>query len=215
MVLQTAYRALEDAGYVADSTPSYARETFGCFIGNATLDYTDNLRNEIDVYYSPGRSTTQASILWPTLADRPLSGTLRAFQSGRISYVFGWSGPCLTVDTACSSSLVAIHQASRALATGDCRAALVGGVNVITSPDVSKSSALCSLHVIRLFLCAYYDLHVCINVFCTALAGRCLLMLPRCTLALIELGSSAQPANARLLTLLPTDIAVRRAALFS
>ena len=54
VVLQTAYRALEDAGYVADSTPSYARKTFGCFIGNATLDYTDNLRNEIDVYYSPG-----------------------------------------------------------------------------------------------------------------------------------------------------------------
>lgn len=33
--------------------------------------------------------------------------------------------------------MVAIHQAARALAAGDCRAALVGGVNVITSPDVS------------------------------------------------------------------------------
>lgn len=54
----------------------------------------------------------------------------------------------MTLDTACSSSLVAIHQASRALAMGDCRAALVGGVNVITSPDVSTSSTLCSLHFI-------------------------------------------------------------------
>jgi len=43
----------------------------------------------------------------------------------------------MTLDTACSSSLVAIHQAARALTAGDCRAALVGGVNVITSPDVS------------------------------------------------------------------------------
>ncbi|KAI1098116.1 putative polyketide synthase [Jackrogersella minutella] len=116
VLLQTAYRALEDAGYVPDSSPSFARDTFGCFVGNATLDYTDNLRGEIDVYYSPG--------------------TLHAFQSGRISYYFGWSGPSLTLDTACSSSMVAIHQAARALATGDCRAALVGGVNVITSPDM-------------------------------------------------------------------------------
>jgi acyl transferase domain-containing protein len=66
-------------------------------------------------------------------------GTLRAFQSGRISYVFKWSGPSITLDTACSSSMVAIHQAARALQAGDCRSALVGGVNVITSPDVSKS----------------------------------------------------------------------------
>jgi acyl transferase domain-containing protein len=56
VLLQTAYRALEDAGYVPDSTPSFARDTFGCFIGSATLDYVDNLRAEIDVYYSPGES---------------------------------------------------------------------------------------------------------------------------------------------------------------
>ncbi|KAI1407233.1 putative polyketide synthase [Hypoxylon sp. FL1857] len=116
VLLQTSYRALEDAGYVPDSTPSFARDTFGCFVGNATLDYTENLRADIDVYYSPG--------------------TLRAFQSGRISYYFGWSGPSITLDTACSSSMVALHQAVRALQAGDCRAALVGGVNVITSPDM-------------------------------------------------------------------------------
>ncbi|KAJ5279451.1 type I iterative polyketide synthase [Penicillium angulare] len=116
IMLQTAYRALEDAGYVPDSTPSFSRETFGCFIGNATLDYTDNLRDGIDVYYSPG--------------------TLRAFQSGRISYIFKWSGPSITLDTACSSSMVALHQAARAIQAGDCRSALVGGVNIISSPDM-------------------------------------------------------------------------------
>lgn len=116
VMLTTVHRALENAGYVPDSTPSFARETFGCFVGNATLDYVDNLRDNIDVYYSPG--------------------TLRAFLSGRISYAFKWSGPSMTLDTACSSSLVAIHQASRALAAGECRAAVAGGVNVITSPDM-------------------------------------------------------------------------------
>jgi acyl transferase domain-containing protein len=116
VMLTTVQRALENAGYVPDSTPSFAKETFGCFIGNATLDYVDNLRNDIDIYYSPG--------------------TLKAFLSGRISYAFRWSGPSITLDTACSSSLVAIHQAARALATGECRAAVAGGVNVISSPDM-------------------------------------------------------------------------------
>ncbi|KAI1632524.1 putative polyketide synthase [Biscogniauxia mediterranea] len=116
VLLQTAYRALENAGYVPDTTPSFARDTFGCFIGSATLDYTENVRQNIDVYYSPG--------------------TLRAFQSGRISYYFGWTGPSMTLDTACSSSMVAMHQAVRAISSRDCRAALVGGVNVISSPDM-------------------------------------------------------------------------------
>ena len=47
------------------------------------------------------------------------------------------SGPAITVDTACSSSLVAIYQACRALTNRDCNAALAGGVNAMTSPDVS------------------------------------------------------------------------------
>lgn len=56
VILQTTYKALEDAGYVPDASPSFARDTFGCYIGNATLDYPDNLKNDIDVYYSPGQS---------------------------------------------------------------------------------------------------------------------------------------------------------------
>lgn len=46
------------------------------------------------------------------------------------------SGPSIVVDTACSSSSVAIYQGARALMNGDCNAAMVGGVNVISSPDV-------------------------------------------------------------------------------
>ncbi|KAI1082132.1 polyketide synthase [Whalleya microplaca] len=116
ILLQTAYRALEDAGYVPDSSPSCTRDTFGCWIGNATLDYVDNLRDDIDVYYS--------------------TGTLRTFLSARISYVFGWSGPSITLDTACSSSTVALHQAARSILAGDCRAALVGAANTMTSPNM-------------------------------------------------------------------------------
>ncbi|KAI1275968.1 ketoacyl-synt-domain-containing protein [Xylaria sp. FL0933] len=114
LLLRAALEALDDAGYSPDATPTFQRDTFGVYIGVATGDYVDNLRNDIDVYYSPG--------------------TLRAFLSGRISYVFGFQGPSVVVDTACSSSTVALHQACRAIQAGDCTAALAGGVNSISSP---------------------------------------------------------------------------------
>ncbi len=117
ILLHAAQEALEDSGYVEDSSPSFQRASTGCYIGLATGDYTDNLRNDIDVFYAPG--------------------TLRAFHSGRISYFYRFSGPSLVTDTACSSSIVSIYQACRALQNGDCTVAIAGGVNVITSPDVS------------------------------------------------------------------------------
>ncbi|KAF9077256.1 hypothetical protein BDP27DRAFT_1441966 [Rhodocollybia butyracea] len=116
ILLHAAYEALEDSGYVPGATPTSQPETFGCYIGAATHDYLQNLRDHVDVYYS--------------------TGTLKSFLSGRISYSMGFSGPSVVVDTACSSSLVAVHQAARALMTRDCNSALVGGVNVITSPDM-------------------------------------------------------------------------------
>ncbi|KAK7978163.1 hypothetical protein PG988_005653 [Apiospora saccharicola] len=116
VLLHAAQEALEDAGYVADSSPSFQRASTGCYIGLATGDYTDNLRDDIDVFYS--------------------AGTLRAFHSGRISYFYKLSGPSIVTDTACSSSMVSIYQACRAIQNGDCTSAIAGGVNVITSPDM-------------------------------------------------------------------------------
>jgi acyl transferase domain-containing protein len=121
ILLHAAQEAFEDAGYVADSSPSFQRASTGCYIGLATGDYTDNLRDDIGVFYS--------------------SGTLRAFHSGRISYYYKLSGPSIVTDTACSSSMVSIYQACRALQNGDCTAAIAGGVNLITSPDVSTTYA--------------------------------------------------------------------------
>ncbi|KAH9941254.1 uncharacterized protein BXZ73DRAFT_75212 [Epithele typhae] len=116
LLLRVAYNALEDAGYLPDSTPSSDPNTFGTYVGAATNDYVHNLRNDIDVYYT--------------------TGTIHSFLAGKLAYAFGFGGPSMVLDTACSSSLVAIHQACRALQAGDCNAALAGGVNVITSPDM-------------------------------------------------------------------------------
>jgi acyl transferase domain-containing protein len=54
VLLHVAYEALEDSGYVPNATSTSNPERFGCYIGVATGDYIQNLRDEIDVYYSTG-----------------------------------------------------------------------------------------------------------------------------------------------------------------
>ncbi len=55
VLLQTSYHALENAGYVPNSTPTFDPATFGTYVGAATNDYIQNLRKNIDVYYTTGR----------------------------------------------------------------------------------------------------------------------------------------------------------------
>ena len=54
LLLQTSYHALEDAGYVPHATSSFDPDTFATFVGVATNDYLQNLKDDVDVYYSTG-----------------------------------------------------------------------------------------------------------------------------------------------------------------
>lgn len=57
-----------------------------------------------------------------------------AAAAGRLSYTFGFGGPCESVDTACSSSLYAVRAALRSLRAGECDVAVGGAVNLLLSP---------------------------------------------------------------------------------
>ncbi|MGE5268926.1 MAG: SDR family NAD(P)-dependent oxidoreductase, partial [Thiohalocapsa sp.] len=118
LLLEVAWEALEDAGIAPDRLDG---SRTGVFVGATGSDYAALARRA-------GAGALDAH----SLVGQP-SNTL----AGRLAYQFGLTGPALTVDTACSSSLVALHLAIAALRRGEAESALVGGVNLILTPDVS------------------------------------------------------------------------------
>jgi len=117
LLLEAAWEALESAGI----PPGSLRDTSGgVFVGIGGVDYFRRLAarppDEIDAYMASGNAHSTAS--------------------GRLSFLFGFTGPSLSVDTACSSSLVAVHLACQSLRRGECDLALAAGVNVMLSPTV-------------------------------------------------------------------------------
>ncbi|WP_053913132.1 SDR family NAD(P)-dependent oxidoreductase [Streptomyces sp. TP-A0875] len=119
LFLQTAHRAVEEAGY---RPCDLAAGRTGLFVGVATHEYYDLLR--------------EAGV--PTEAYTT-TGLFHAILANRVSYLMNLSGPSLPIDTACSSSLVALRTAVESLRAGSCDAALVGGVNLLLSPTIYVS----------------------------------------------------------------------------
>jgi acyl transferase domain-containing protein/acyl carrier protein len=119
LMLEVVHEALEDAGL---SRERLAAGQTGVFVSSYHNDYsrlqTADL-HDIDAYTS--------------------TGTAHSIVANRISFLLNLHGPSLTVDTACSSSLVAAHLACQSLRLGECDLALVGGVSLILTPDVTVS----------------------------------------------------------------------------
>ncbi|XP_052751905.1 fatty acid synthase-like [Galleria mellonella] len=74
-------------------------------------------------------------------------GCSRGMLAHRISNWLQLTGPAYTVDTACSSSLYALEHAFKAIRTGQCDAAIVGGTNLclhlIISLQFARLGVLC------------------------------------------------------------------------
>ncbi len=92
----------------------------------------------VGVFVAGGQLSYMETVLGDLAAapKETLAGNLLNMLASRIAHTFDLRGPAFTLDSACSGSLVAIHQACRALASGDCEAALVGGVNLNLTPLV-------------------------------------------------------------------------------
>ncbi|MXY56055.1 MAG: SDR family NAD(P)-dependent oxidoreductase, partial [Gammaproteobacteria bacterium] len=115
MMLETCWRALEDAGIDPDSLK-----------GTRTGVYAGMSNNDYRHLILAARENTEAAAGLYSVTGSSLSPAI-----GRVSFVLGFEGPAMVVDTACSSSLVAVHQAAAGLHRGDADLALVGGVQAI------------------------------------------------------------------------------------
>ncbi len=115
--LETAWHAIEDAGY---GGKKLAGTKTGVFVGHST-DFGQNYKSLIEV-------------LAPEQAGISIPGNLNSIIAGRISYLLDLKGPCMLIDTACSSALASIHMACRSLRNSECEMAIAGAIKIDLLP---------------------------------------------------------------------------------
>jgi len=122
LMLETAWQALEQAGYGDCSEP----RPFGVFAGSGISRY---------LLMHLGQNIQGANL---TEAVNPMQALLandKDYLATRVAYHLNLTGPALAVQTACSTSLVAVHLACESLRRGECELALAGGVSLDPDPQ--------------------------------------------------------------------------------
>lgn len=117
LLLEVSWEALENAFIPPQSL---AGTRTGVFVGISSYDYS---RLQFD---DPEMIDAYAG-----------TGNAHSIAANRLSYIYDLRGPSMAVDTACSSSLVATHLACQSLRNGEADLGLVGGVNLILSPELT------------------------------------------------------------------------------
>lgn len=117
LFLQTVWHLFEDAGWAPSNLGRALRDRMGVFVGVMYGEY--QLHSGWDAKEQGGIPVTS---LYGSIANR-------------VSYYFDFHGPSMAVDTLCSSSLTALHLAMQSLQSGECEAAVVGGVNLSIHPN--------------------------------------------------------------------------------
>ena len=118
LLLETAWQALEDAGMDPEGLRG---SNTGVYAGIAASEYRDLMMDGIDgINYL---------------------GTAGSMAIGGVAFKLGLMGPTMPVVLNCAASLVAVHHAAAALRQGEVDLALVGGVNAILSPGLTREMA--------------------------------------------------------------------------
>ncbi|MGE5632753.1 MAG: SDR family NAD(P)-dependent oxidoreductase, partial [Caulobacteraceae bacterium] len=115
LFLQTAWEAIEDAGY---GGKRLIGSRTGVYVGySGEMDYR--------------RMISKAE---PENLSIAVTGNLPAVIASRISYILDLKGPSILVNTVCSSSLIAVHLACQGIRNGECEMAIAGGVQLHVLP---------------------------------------------------------------------------------
>ncbi|SJX66636.1 related to Polyketide synthase [Sporisorium reilianum f. sp. reilianum] len=118
LVMLCSYEALERAGYSAEanSPSSFDGKRIAVCMAASWDDYRENASWNIGSYF--------------------ITGNIRAFIPGHVSFSLKWEGPSVSVDTLECSAVSAIQWSRQALLSGQCDVALAGAVNVLTQPQM-------------------------------------------------------------------------------
>ncbi|KAI0904965.1 6-methylsalicylic acid synthase [Ustulina deusta] len=116
--LELAVEALEDAGV---DPKSLSGSDTAVYMGCDSDDYSRLLLEDI-----------------PNIEAWMGIGTAAHGIPNRISYHLDLMGPSAAVDAACASSLVAVHLGYQAVLNGESEVAIVGGVNVLLAPALTR-----------------------------------------------------------------------------
>ncbi|KAL9047331.1 MAG: hypothetical protein Q9214_000058 [Letrouitia sp. 1 TL-2023] len=116
--LEVCWEALESAGVAPQSL---AGSNTAVYMGVNSDDYSKLLLEDL-----------------PDIEAWMGIGTAYCGVPNRISYHLDLVGPSTAVDAACASSLVAIHHGRQSLLDGEANLAIVGGVNALYGPGLTR-----------------------------------------------------------------------------
>jgi phthiocerol/phenolphthiocerol synthesis type-I polyketide synthase E len=120
LFLQSAWHALEDAGY----DPAQLESTVGVYATSTTSGYLlHNIMSNHDPNVVIGQGVTFEMVNLSLQNDKDYLAT-------KVAHQFNLRGPALSVQTACSSALVAVHLACQSILNGECEMALAGGASL-------------------------------------------------------------------------------------
>lgn len=120
LFLQTAWHALEDAGY----RPGEIEGSVGVYGTSTTSGYLlHNLMSHYDPNLIIGQGVSFEMVNLSLQNDKDYLAT-------RVAHQLNLHGPALSVQTACSSALVALHLACQSILNGECDMALAGGASL-------------------------------------------------------------------------------------